>query len=171
MKSITEFINEAHNTEWLKRAKTVDEPFVKAALEEEGYSVELATQDEDFKHIDLKVSTDYKSDDVDKKGITFVDVKRNSEGQKNSSNFTLTIKSDTGIDFPFDKNKSFAFIDDTDGTITLVYHDDIEKLVKQSKPRKSKFGGNSEYVILPKDKVKKLGKVIYPSNNVKRLLK
>lgn len=171
MKSITEFINEAHNNEWLKRAKTVDEPFVKAALEEEGYSVEFATQDEDFKHIDLKVEVNYESDDMSKKGITSVDVKRNSEGQKNSSNFTLTIKSDFGSDFPFDKNKCFAFIDDVDETITLVYHDDIEKLVKQYKPRKSKFGGKSEYVILPKDKVKKLGKVIYPSNNVKRLLK
>ena len=169
MKNITEFINESLNQhDLLKRAKEVDEPFVKAALEAEGWKVTTGTIDEDFVGIYLKVE---KTNDEDNFGGKFnIDVKRNSPKNKTSKNFLLTVVSNGGDEFEWKKTNYFAFIDDVDSTISLVKHDDIKKLADHYKKYDSKFD-ESKYVLLPKTEVKKLGRTIKPSEKIQDMLK
>ena len=170
MKNIIDYINEAvHNEDWLSNAKNNEEPFVKAALEDEGWEVKVGSQDEDFKGIDLKVK---KEDTDDEFGGEFnIDVKGSTQKNKNSKNFLFTCKSATGKEYPYKDKHFIAFIDYVDKTIKIASDEDIKNLASKYKERDSQFGDNSAYVLLPKAEVQKLGRTINPSNNIKALLK
>ena len=170
MKNINTFILESiHNINWLENAKNNEEPFVKAALEDEGWKVNIGSQDEDFNGIDLKVEKEKTEDEFG--GKFSIDVKGSSDKNKKSKNFLLTVKSASGKEYPYDDNNFFAFIDYIDKTIALVSQKDIKELVKKYKERDSRFGDNSKYVLLSKQEVKKLGRIIEPSDDIKKKLK
>ena len=170
MKDIVSKINEAlHSKNWLENAKNNEEPFVKAALEDEGWTVTIGSQDEDFNGIDLKVE---KKETDDQYGGKFnLDVKGSSDNNKKSKNFLFTIKSASGKEYPFKDNNFLAFIDYEDKTIALCNQKDLKELAKKYTERDSKFGDSSKYVLLPKQEVKKLGRIINPSDKIKKMLK
>ena len=169
MKSFSNYLNESlHNENWLNNAKTNEEPFVKTALEEEGWKVNVGSQDEDFNGIDLKVEKKKTEDEFG--GKFSIDVKGSSDKNKKSKNFLLTVKSASGKEYPYNDDNFFAFIDYIDKTISLVSQKDIKELVKKYKERDSQFGDDSKYVLLPKAEVKKLGRIINPSDKIKNLL-
>ena len=170
MKTIVNYIHESlHNEDWLSNAKNNEEPFVKAAFEDEGWKVTLGSQDEDFKGIDLNVEKD---DSDDKFGGKFnVDVKGSSSKNKQSKRFLFTCKSASGKEYPYKDKHFIAFIDYIDKTIYLVADNDVKQLASKYKEYDSKFGDNSKYVLLPKLEVQKLGRTINPSEEIKKLLK
>ena len=170
MKNIKEYINESlHSEDWLTNAKKNEEPFVKAAFEDEGWKVKVDSQDEDFKGINLKVE---KEDTDDEFGGKFaVDVKGSSPKNKQSKNFLFTCKSASGKEYPYADKHFIAFIDYIDKTIVIVSDNDIKKLASKYKERDSQFGDNSKFVLLPKQEVQKLGRTINPSDEIKSLLK
>lgn len=152
MKNIIAYINESlNNPSGYVRAKEIFEPIVKKALEDEGYTVKSGTQDEDFNHVDLIVSG---------KGNNFtVDVKANDEKNKNSQNFTFTIVSNGGKEFPFDKNNFFAFVDEITNKIYLVNQEDFYKRFGHYSKRNG-LTDNSKWILVGKKDVAKLGRVI-----------
>ena len=168
MKNLKDYITEAVNQpDLLKRAKEIDEPFVKAALENEGWKVTKGTLDDDFKGIDLKVE---KTDDDSEFGGKYnIDVKRNSPKNKNSKNFLLTIVSDKGDEFEWKNTDYFAFIDDENQNIVLAKHDDVKAFADKYKKYDSEYD-NSKYILLPKREIYKLGRTIEPSEDVKSML-
>jgi len=169
MKSFSNYLNESlHDENWLNNAKTNEEPFVKAAFEDEGWKVKVGSQDEDFQGIDINVETN----ETDEKfgGKFNIDVKGSSDKNKKSKNFLLTVKSASGKEYPYNDDNFFAFIDYIDKTIALVSQKDIKELVKKYKERDSQFGDDSKYVLLPKQEVKKLGRIINPSDEIKNSL-
>lgn len=170
MKTIKEYINESlHNTNWLDNAKNNEEPFVKAALEAEGWKVKPGSQDEDFQGIDLKIE---KQETDDQYGGKFnIDVKGSSPKNKQSKNFLFTCKSASGKEYPYADKHFIAFIDYIDKTIYLAADKDVKELVGKYQERDSKFGDDSKYVLLPKKEVQKLGRTINPSDEIKALLK
>lgn len=170
MKDIKEYINESlHNSDWLSNAKNNEEPFVKAALEAEGWKVTPGSQDEDFQGIDLKVE---KQETDDQYGGKFnIDVKGSSPKNKQSKNFLFTCKSASGKEYPYADKHFIAFIDYIDKTIYLAADKDVKELAGKYQERDSKFGDNSKYVLLPKKEVQKLGRTINPSDKIKSLLK
>lgn len=169
MKDIKEYIYESlHSKDWLSNAKKNEEPFVKAAFEDEGWIVTPGSQDEDFKGIDIKVE---KTDSDDEFGGKFtVDVKGSSPKNKQSKNFLFTCKSASGKEYPYTDKHFIAFIDYIDKTIAVVSDNDVKELVSRYKERDSQFGDNSKFVLLPKTEVKKLGRTIDPSDEIKSLL-
>lgn len=170
MKSLSNFIVESlHNSDWLDNAKNSEEPFVKAALEDEGWTVTVGSQDEDFKGIDLHAE----KDDTDEVygGKFDIDVKGSSIKNKTSKNFLFTCKNASGKEYPYSDNHFLAFIDYNDKTITVVSDNDVKGLVSKYKERDSQFGDNSKFVLLPKTEVKKLGRTINPSDKIKAILK
>lgn len=170
MKTIKEYINESlHNEDWLSNAKNNEEPFVKAAFEDEGWKVTLGSQDEDFKGIELKVEN---PDSDDKFGGKFVvDVKGSSSKNKQSKRFLFTCKNASGKEYPYADKHFIAFIDYIDKTISIVSDNDVKKLASKYKEYDSQFGDNSKFVLLPKQEVQKLGRTINPSDKIKSLLK
>ena len=170
MKNIKEYINESlHNSDWLSNAKNNEEPFVKAAFEDEGWKVTLGSQDEDFQGIDLKIE---KQETDDQYGGKFnVDVKGSSPKNKQSKNFLFTCKSASGKEYPYADKHFIAFIDYIDKTIYLAADKDVKELAGKYQERDSKFGDDSKYVLLPKKEVQKLGRTINPSDEIKALLK
>lgn len=170
MKTIVNYIHESlHNEDWLSNAKNNEEPFVKAAFEDEGWKVTLGSQDEDFKGIDLKVEKDDSDDEFG--GKFDVDVKGSSSKNKQSKRFLFTCKSASGKEYPYKDKHFIAFIDYIDKTIYLVADNDVKQLASKYKEYDSKFGDNSKYVLLPKLEVQKLGRTINPSEEIKKLLK
>lgn len=152
MKNIITYINESvNNFSGYKRAKEIFEPLVKKALEDEGYTVKIGDQNEDFNHIDLIVSS--------KENNFTVDVKVNDEKQKNSKNFTFTIVSNGGKEYPFDKNNFFAFVDEITNEIYLVNQEDFYKRFGHYSKRDG-LTDNSKCILVPKTDVAKLGRVI-----------
>ncbi len=170
MKDIKNFINESlHNSDWLSNAKNNEEPFVKAALEEEGWKVTPGSQNEDFQGIDLKVE---KQETDDQYGGKFnIDVKGSSSKNKQSKSFLFTCKSASGKEYPYSDNHFIAFINYVDKTIYLAADKDVKELASKYKEYDSKFGDESKYVLLPKKEVQKLGRTINPSDKIKNLLK
>jgi len=170
MKDIKNFINESlHNSDWLSNAKNNEEPFVKAALEEEGWKVTPGPQNEDFQGIDLKVE---KQETDDQYGGKFnIDVKGSSSKNKQSKSFLFTCKSASGKEYPYSDNHFIAFINYVDKTIYLAADKDVKELASKYKEYDSKFGDESKYVLLPKKEVQKLGRTINPSDKIKNLLK
>jgi hypothetical protein len=152
MKNIITYISESlNNPSGYIRAKEIFEPIVKKALEDEGYTVKPGTQDEDFNHVDLVVSG---------KGTNFnVAVKANDEKNKNSKNFTFTIVSNGGKEYPFDKNNFFAFVDEITNEIYLVNQEDFYKRFAHYSKRNGKTD-NSKWILVGKKDVAKLGRVI-----------
>jgi hypothetical protein len=169
MKDIKRYINESlHSEDWLANAKKNEEPFVKTAFEDEGWIVAPGSQDEDFKGIDLKVT---KPDSADEFGGKFtVDVKGSSSKNKQSKNFLFTCKSASGKEYPYADKHFIAFIDYTDKTISVVSDNDVKGLVSRYKEHDSQFGDNSKFVLFPKTEVKKLGRTINPSDEIKSML-
>ncbi len=168
MKSIYEVHRGLNDKEANKRAKQIDEPFVAAALKEIGWQVSPGTYDEDFKHIDLKVFHTPKGNK-----IFSIDVKRSNRENAYSPNFLITTVSNSGTKFPFSDKDFFAFIDDSDSTITIIKQSKIEKLIKDYKLKEqdSHNDGIGKFVLLNKKLVKQnADKIIEPSNFVKELL-
>ena len=170
MKNIQNFIKESlHNSDWLSNAKNNEEPFVKAAFEEEGWKVTPVSQNEDFQGIDLKVE---KQETDDRYGGKFnVDVKGSSSKTKKSKSFLFICKSASGKEYPYSDNHFIAFINYIDKIIYLAADKDVKELVSKYKEYDSKFGDDSKYVLLPKKEVQKLGRTINPSDKIKNLLK
>lgn len=170
MKDIQKFIKESlHNSNWLDNAKNNEEPFVKAALEAEGWKVMSSSQNEDFQGIDLKVE---KQETDDQYGGKFnIDVKGSSSKNKQSKSFLFTCKSASGKEYPYSDNHFIAFINYIDKTIYLAADKDVKELTSKYKEYDSKFGDDSKYVLLPKKEVQKLGRTINPSDKIKNLLK
>ena len=137
--------------------------FVKAALEDEGWTVNGGTQDEDFNVINLEIEREETEDEFG--GKFDLDIIGNSDKNKKSKNFLFTIKSTSGKEYPFKDNNFLAFIDYEDKTIVLCNQKDLKELTKRYKERDGK------YVLLPKQEVKKLGRIINPSNKIKKILK
>lgn len=157
--------NNLNYKEGYDRAKEVGEPFVKAAIEELGYKVVSATRDEDFKHIDLKVKIG------DNKYIN-IDVKENSLERRNSSNFTFTYYSRTGVYFKFIKDGRFAFIDDVDKKIYFVRHSYIANYIRKNGCIRLKSENNpSCFALIKKEDLENDAKIVTPSDEVKKLLK
>ena len=171
MKTIIEYLQ---NKQTFDNAKNNCEPFVKAALEEDDWTVEFGTEDKDFGGINLKATreTIIDNEENERPGGTFtIDVKDSTQQNQNSKSFLFTTVSDSGKPFAFKKNNYFAFIDREDKTIALTSHDDVKNLVANYSERQSKSSENGKYVLIPKQALKKLSRIINPSNNVKRLLK
>jgi len=171
MKTIQNFIKESlhNNNNWLSNAKNNEVPFVKAALEDEGWTVTIGSQDEDFNGIDLKVE---KEETDDQYGGNFnVDVKGSSSKNKQSKSFLFTCKSTSGKEYPYSDNHFIAFINYVDKTIYLAADKDVKELASKYKEYDSKFGDESKYILLPKKEVQKLGRTINPSDKIKNLLK
>lgn len=157
-------INSLNNTKYYIRAKNIDEPFVKAYLEEQGCFVKPGTIDEDFSHIDLKIINGNK--------VVTIDVKRNSEEHKYSENFTLTVVSKTGKNFQFSKSGLFAFIDDIDKSIIFIEQEKVKKLILENNLEfHSSDYNKSKYVLLEKNKLIEIGKKKIPSRKVRYMLK
>ena len=170
MKTIINYIHESlYNEDWLSNAKNNEEPFVKAALEDEGWKVTLGSQDKDFKGIDLKVEKDDSDDEFG--GKFDVDVKGSSSKNKQSKRFLFICKNSSGKEYPYADKHFIAFIDYIDKTIVIVSDNDVKKLASKYKEYDSKFGDNSKFVLLPKHEVQKLGRTINPSDEIKNLLK
>lgn len=175
MKNLTQYIFESlHDEGWLAKAKTKEEPFVKAALEIDGLEVKSGTLQQDFNGIDLIAQRDKTKPDEDgfyRPGGTFViDVKGCDEKNKKSNKFLLTTKNDSGKEYPYKEDGYFAFIDYVDKTIVLAAQMDIKTLCGKYKEYDSKFSDKSKYVLLPKDAVKKLGRIIDPIDKLKNMI-
>ena len=176
MKDLKTFILEAaHHPTLYQRAKSEDEPFVKAALEAEGWKVEEGTYDEDFKHIDLKASGSFTDEDGNQtESNVIIDVKRNSNKNAHTKNYSLQTVDSTGKEFEYSDKGYFAFINDDDKTITLVKQLDIKNLADKKQAKETAINGvkdGSKYVLLPKVEVQKLGRTIDPDDNIKKILK
>lgn len=169
MKNITQYINESlHSEDWLTNAKKNEEPFVKAAFEDEGWKVKVDSQDEGFKGINLKVE---KEDTDDVFGGKFsVDIKGCSSKNKKSKRFLFISKNAAGEEYPYNDKHFLAFIDYIDKTIVLASDNDIKTLANKYKEYESESGDNSKFVLLPKTEVKKLGRTINPSDTIKSML-
>ena len=173
MKQLKNYILEsAHQPSLLQRAKNEDEPFVKAALEAEGWEIKPGTYDEDFNHIDLKATKGFADEEGNEtiSNVT-IDVKRNSTKNAHTKNYSLQTVDSTGKEFKYSEKGYFAFINDDDKTIALVPQLDIKNLCAKYKERDSIHNDGSKYVLLPKQEVNKLGRIINPSNEIKRMLK
>lgn len=152
MKNIVTYINESvNNVSGYKRAKEIFEPLVKKVLEDEGYTVKIGDQNEDFNHVDLIVSG--------KENNFIVDVKANDEKQKNSKKFTFTIVSNGGKEYSFDKNNFFAFVDEISNEIYLVNQEDFYKRFGHYS-KQDGSNDNSKCISVSKAEVAKLGRVI-----------
>ena len=138
MKTIKEYILEAvHDKNMLSRAKNEDEPFVKAALEAEGWDIKEGTYDEDFKHIDLKASKGFEDEEGTKSisNVT-IDVKRNSPKNAHTTNYSIQTVDNKGKNFNYVENGYFAFINDdkfTESKMKIIK--DIGKCSLQFYPR------------------------------------
>lgn len=167
MKTFTNFINEQYiKNDMLRRAKEIDEPYVKAVLEARGWEVIPGTIQEDWEHIDLKIKKEQYS--------YILDVKRNSEAQKTSPNFTFTTINPKGEEYTFRDNGCLGFIDDEDGSVYFVMHNTFKNLIRNKNQIQSKRPGKekSYYVLIPKQELRKYSKVITPaSDSIKKLLK
>ena len=176
MKDIRTYLYEAyHQPNLYDRAKNEDEPFVKAALENEGWKIENGTYDEDFKHIDLKASKGFEDEDGNKSisNVT-IDVKRNSSKNAHTKNYSIQTVDSTGKEFEYKENGYFAFINDDDKTIALVKQLDIKNLASNKQEKETTINGQkdgSKYVLLSKQEINKLGRIINPSDKIKKILK
>lgn len=176
MKDLSTYLYEAyHQTNLYDRAKKEDEPFVKSALEDEGWNIENGTYDEDFKHIDLKASKGFEDENGTKSisNVT-IDVKRNNVKNTHTKNYYIQTVDSTGKEFEYKKDGYFAFINDDDKTIALVKQLDIKDLASKKQEKEIIINGQkdgSKYVLLPKQEVNKLGRSINPSDNIKKILK
>lgn len=148
MKNITSYINESVNK--TSTYNSLFGPIVKA-LEDEGYTIKSGAKNEDFNLVDLIVSG---------RGNNFtISVNANDEKHKKSKTFTFTMVSNSGKEFPFDKNNSFAFVDEVVNEIYLVKQDEFyEKFGHFS--TKDGLNDNSKCISVSKTEVAKLGRVI-----------
>lgn len=169
MKHLTQYILESlHGKGWLNTAKTKEEPFVKAALEIDGWEVKSGTLDQDFEGIELIAQRDATQSDEDgfytPGGKFTIDVKGCDEKNKKSKKFLLITKNASGKEYPYKEKGYFAFIDYVDKTIVLVSQMDIKTLVSKYKEY------DSRYVLLPKNEVKKLGRILDPIDELKNMI-
>ena len=175
MKKLTQYILESlKGNGWLATAKTKEEPFVKAALEIDGWEVKSGSLDQDFEVIELIAKRDATQPDKDgfynPGGKFTVDVKGCGEKNKKAKTFVLVTKSASGKEYSYKENGCFAFIDYADKTIVLVSQMDIKSLVSKYKEYDSESNDDSKYVLLPKNAVKKLGRIIDPIEELKKMI-
>lgn len=132
-------------------AKTVTEPKVRKYFERQGCIVDKSTVKQDFHGIDLFVCN------PNTKRIKCIDVKCPDEKNWNTNNFSFTIQSKRGISYIEKITDLYAFIDIPTDTITFVEFDKMPDLIQG----KTQCKGNDStyYVLLPKNEVKKAGKV------------
>lgn len=152
------------------RARNCDEQFVIAALKEYHLDVFQSSDHDDWKHIDLIVSNNSKChyDVKDLLGKN-IDVKRNSQQNRNSNNFSLTIVNDTGQKYPLDNDSYFAFIDDVNKNIYIIHYHKIQDFISHT----TIYNGHkkSKYILISKYFLKNHSDIILnPSSDVKNML-
>lgn len=134
--------------QFVKRARTEDEPFAIKVFELLGWKANQGTIREDWQHIDIHTYRDNKH--------VKVDVKRNSKEYKTGKNFTFTIKNGKCKEFPFEAGTEFAFIDEITNTVLLVDQKVFENNFGRYTRHIGKLNKNSRYIIVPKLELRKI---------------
>ena len=149
------------------RAKTVLEPYVKAAFEELGYIVRNATDKEDMElHSDLYIVG---KNNIYKKPYG-IDVKGNSKNIRFSDKLTFTKISKTGKAFIPNIENFFAFVDERTCEIYIINQVKFFRITKNFNLIKSNKN-NSQYIWVEKQFLRdNASRIIKPSSKINLML-
>ena len=153
-----------------KRAKEILEPYVKAALHDEGFMIQTSSDIEDYKyHSDLKII----SYNGEKYNQPFnIDVKGNSEINKHSFVFSFTKIDNNGKEFVIDENGYFAFVNENTFEIYMISQKKFMELTANHKLYSSKKNKNSKYIWVDKNFIRNnANRIIKPNNAINKMLK
>ncbi len=160
--------NNLNDVESYKRAKEVLEPYVKAALCDDGFTVQTSSHIEDYLyHSDLKIIA-YNGEKYNQSYN--IDVKGNSETNKHSPSFSFT-KFNNGVEFEIDEKGYFAFVDENVFEIYIIGQKKFMELTSNYKLYTSKRNENSKYIWVDKIFIRNnANRIIKPNNAINRML-
>jgi hypothetical protein len=161
--------NTLNNVKSYNRAKDVLEPYVKAALCDDGFTVQTSSDIEDYRHhSDLKIIA-YNGEKYNQSYN--IDVKGNSETNKHSLVFSFTKFDNNGKEFMIDEKGYFAFVDENEFEIYIIGQKKFMELTSNHKLYTGKKNKNSKYIWVDKKFIRNnANRIIKPNNAINRML-
>lgn len=161
--------NNLNDVDSYKRAKEVLEPYVKAALCDEGFTMQTSSYIEDYMyHSDLKIIA-YNGEKYNQPYN--IDVKGNSEKNKHSPSFSFTKIDNNGNEFVINEKGYFAFVDENEFEIYIIGQKKFMELTSNYTLYTSKRNKNSKYIWVDKMFIRNNSdRIIKPNNAINRIL-